>query len=309
MRDPDNPDIVVLDDTRFQPESGDLEAPGGTRTRLAPQPARLLALLVAHRGSVVSRKTIARELWPAGAVDVDAGIGFAIREIRKGLEAAGADVDLIETIPRRGYRLRGPRTPARPHTPTHPHPPTQPPTPTQPHTPTHPPTEAPAIRARSPVPAAGLLGLLGLLVISGAIAFRGLRSAPPPTIAVFPYAGAAAVDSDRPLTGELAARVTALLTERFPDRLGVIGPNGVADLRGPEDTDGAAALGVCLVLSGSARHTEETGTIVFTQIVRTSDRVHLWARWDTIAAGASLQPFLTHIESGAEAAAGSNCPR
>ncbi|MEQ9569186.1 MAG: hypothetical protein RLN75_03260, partial [Longimicrobiales bacterium] len=138
----------------------------------------------------------------------------------------------------------------------------------------------------------------------GLVASRlGLVSGGAPTAAVFPYAvdgeGAAADAAN-----ELAALVTTRLTRELDGRLGIIGPNGVADLAGPNDTDGAAALGACLVLSGSMRQAADTGLIVFTQVVRTSDRVHVWARWDTVAPGEPRDGLLNAIVAGVETSTG-----
>ncbi|WP_405282935.1 winged helix-turn-helix domain-containing protein [Gaopeijia maritima] len=257
-----------LGEVRFDAESGDMRGPDGRSGRLAPQPARLLALLVAHRGSVVSRAEIADHLWPAGAGDADAGIAFAIREIRKGLEAAGADADLVETIPRRGYRLR-----ARPR------------------------VDQGAARA----PTGARVAMLATVAL---VAWAVVTLAPrgTPGVAVFPWADANDPSIDTAPPVDLGARVTTRLTRAFADRLGVIGPNGVADLEGPTDTDGAAALGACLVISGSVREAGDTGLVVFSQIVRSLDRVHVWARWDTIPPTGSLDPLLEAVEAGVGAA-------
>jgi len=42
-------------------------------------------------------------------------------------------------------------------------------------------------------------------------------------------------------------------------------------------------LGACLVASGSVEAFGADSVVVFTQIVRSSDRVHVWARLDTVA--------------------------
>lgn len=276
MRGAEHRDIVDLEGTRFDPGSGDLEGPSGTRGRLAPQPGRLLELLAERRGSVVSRDDIAGRLWPGGAVEVDAGIGFAVREVRKGLEEVGGEPELIETIPRRGYRLRAATGPAR--------------------------AEDPSQASFSWGRLASTLAIWVVAVAAIALlgSRMGLLPGSAPTVAVFPYAVPADNGAGQAEAGELAALVTTRLTRDFDGRLGIIGPNGVADLAGPDDTDGAAALGACLVVSGSVRMAADTGMIVFTQAVRTSDRVHVWARWDTVAPGESRDGLLSAIAEGVE---------
>jgi putative ABC transport system permease protein len=76
----------------------------GERCVLQSQPARLLGLLLEHAGEIVTRDQIRQELWPDTIVVYDQGINFAIRQIRKAL---GGDADLVQTVPRRGYRFIG----------------------------------------------------------------------------------------------------------------------------------------------------------------------------------------------------------
>jgi cholera toxin transcriptional activator len=77
-----------------------------SRLRLQDQPVRLLALLATRAGEVVLREEIQRELRPDGQfVEFDHAINTAIKKIR---EALGDDADkhqLIETLPRKGYRF------------------------------------------------------------------------------------------------------------------------------------------------------------------------------------------------------------
>lgn len=74
-----------------------------------PQPLKLLALLVASPGQLVTRDDVQRTLWGADTfVDFDQGVNQAVRELRAGL---GDDADsprYIETLPRRGYRFIAP---------------------------------------------------------------------------------------------------------------------------------------------------------------------------------------------------------
>lgn len=77
--------------------------------RLAPQPAQVLALLLARPGELVTRDQIYRDVWGDGTfVDSEQGITHCIKQIRTAL---GDDADsprYIQTIPRRGYRFIAP---------------------------------------------------------------------------------------------------------------------------------------------------------------------------------------------------------
>ena len=81
----------------------------GRVVRLKPQPFRLLQLLVARAGQVVSREDIREELWGTETfVDFEQGVNSAIKQVR---EALNEDADrplYIETIPKRGYRFTAP---------------------------------------------------------------------------------------------------------------------------------------------------------------------------------------------------------
>jgi DNA-binding winged helix-turn-helix (wHTH) protein len=101
----------------FDPASGEVRR-GRDVTRLEPQPAALLALLAARPGQLVSHAEIAAAVWPGGThVDFQGGVHYAVRHIRTALGESARAPGLIETMPRRGYRLRADAVspvPARP---------------------------------------------------------------------------------------------------------------------------------------------------------------------------------------------------
>jgi len=72
---------------------------------LQSRPFDVLAFLVAHADTVVTREAIRDATWPDVVVEYDQNINFAIRQIRIAL---GPDADRLQTVPRRGYRLAGP---------------------------------------------------------------------------------------------------------------------------------------------------------------------------------------------------------
>jgi len=76
----------------------------GTLVKLPPQPFRLLAMLAAHSGQMVTREEIQTQLWSEGThVDFDHGVNKCIKQIRA---VMGDDADkpvYIETLPRHGY--------------------------------------------------------------------------------------------------------------------------------------------------------------------------------------------------------------
>jgi DNA-binding winged helix-turn-helix (wHTH) protein len=99
------PPIHFVDGQTFHPDSGEVRSDDRV-CRLEPQPSALLALLAERAGTVVTHPEIVRHLWPDGShVDFQAGVHYAVRQVRAAL-AEGRRGRLVETLPRRGYRLR-----------------------------------------------------------------------------------------------------------------------------------------------------------------------------------------------------------
>lgn len=254
----------------FDASSGELAGPLGS-TRLAPQPAALLGLLLENAGTVVDRERIREHLWPGGRVEFDQGIAFALREIRKALESVGEDPLLVETLPRRGLRLRVRPGPA---------------------------AEVPGDRrpSRSATRLLGPLAALGILGMAAGVIWS-VRDLPPlPVVAILEYAGGGDPSPPAPALGEL---LTATLTLGLDGTAGVIGPAGTRSLAGPEDVGTArATLGACLLVSGSVRPLGPDSLVVFTQVVRTSDGVHAWAHWDTLTSAGSAGDLAGTVLAG-----------
>ena len=97
-----------FDEFLFDPADGRLRhLPSGEAVTLRPQAARLLLALLAAAGQVVDKETLCRAVWDAGAVvDFEAGLAALMRELRQALDQLGGKAGLLETIPRRGYRLQ-----------------------------------------------------------------------------------------------------------------------------------------------------------------------------------------------------------
>lgn len=97
---------VAFDRFVIDLESREL-ACGRKWNRLQEKPFRLLLALLERPGRVVVRRELYDCLWPAEIhVDREAGLNTAIRKLRAALrELADGDGDLVETVPRAGYRL------------------------------------------------------------------------------------------------------------------------------------------------------------------------------------------------------------
>jgi len=78
----------------------------GLKIRLQQQPFRVLALLLEHPGEVVTREDLRQAIWPAGTfVEFDVGLDAAIHKLRSALGDSAENPQLVETLPRRGYRF------------------------------------------------------------------------------------------------------------------------------------------------------------------------------------------------------------
>jgi len=92
-------------DFTFDSASGELTR-DGRKVRLQRQPSRLLELLIARRGEVVTREEIRQALWGADThVDFERSLNFCVAKLRAALRDDAASPRFVETIPTRGYRF------------------------------------------------------------------------------------------------------------------------------------------------------------------------------------------------------------
>jgi eukaryotic-like serine/threonine-protein kinase len=87
--------------------AGELRRNGDATVGLADQPFRILAMLVERPGELVTREEIRKALWPNGTVvEFEHSISAAINRLRQVLGDSAEEPRFIETLARRGYRLR-----------------------------------------------------------------------------------------------------------------------------------------------------------------------------------------------------------
>lgn len=79
---------------------------GGLLVDLPPQALRILALLTAHPGQLVTRKAIKDALWPGETYgDFDSRMNFAIKKLREALGDTADHPRYIQTERKAGYRF------------------------------------------------------------------------------------------------------------------------------------------------------------------------------------------------------------
>lgn len=103
---PQNSAKVQFADFILDRQTGELWH-NGKRTKLQDQSCKILAALLEVPGELVKRDELVRRLWPDGTyVDFDQSLNKAIARLREALGDSSEHPAIIETLPRRGYRLR-----------------------------------------------------------------------------------------------------------------------------------------------------------------------------------------------------------
>jgi TolB-like protein/DNA-binding winged helix-turn-helix (wHTH) protein len=238
----------------FDPLTGGLTR-DGVAIRLQPQPARVLALLVARPGNLVTREEIRGHVWGSDTyVDFERGLNFCVAQIRSALGDSADSPRYVETVPKRGYRFIAPVSEAG--------------------------TPAGAGLKAGPSARIYMLIAAGLLFF-GALFFIAQRGAAPQTsipIAVVPFDNqTGSGEYDRVAEG-LADTTVAELTQSDRPRLAVIGNAAILRrARGFRDVKAIGAeLRVDYVVLGQVQRDGERVRVV-AHLIRVSDERHLWA--------------------------------
>ena len=242
----------------FDPDQGVLTREG-TRVRLQPQPARVLAILVQHAGTVVSRETLRQQLWAEGTfVDFERGLNFCIAQARAALGDSADSPRFIETLPKRGYRFIAPVVA------------TGQPAPSAVHT------------TRRRVSWIALAGLALLATVTAALVIGARRAAtmnPATRVAVVPFDNETGMEDFDLIARAVADATVARLAA--PPRLGRISVIGnAAALFQPRRFRDIKRIGVELnadyvVLAQMKRDAGKVRLIA--HLIRISDESHLWA--------------------------------
>jgi len=99
------PEVFRFDTFELHTGPGELRQHGDL-VKLAPQPLKVLELLVRRNGQLLTRNEIREHVWCGDTfVDFEQGLNFCIRQIREALGDAAHAPRFVETIPRRGYRF------------------------------------------------------------------------------------------------------------------------------------------------------------------------------------------------------------
>jgi DNA-binding winged helix-turn-helix (wHTH) protein len=101
-----NERILRFGSFEFELDALELRKAGRLRP-LQPLPARMLQVLAERPGRLVTRAELRRQLWGENTfADVDVALNAAVRKLRLALGETRDSPRHLETLARRGYRLR-----------------------------------------------------------------------------------------------------------------------------------------------------------------------------------------------------------
>jgi DNA-binding winged helix-turn-helix (wHTH) protein len=99
-------DVLQIGKWRVEPALGRISSESGEQF-LRPREMDLLIYLAEQHGRIVSADNIMSEVWSGVEVTNDS-LYFSISQLRKRLDEPDAEESIIETMPKRGYRLTVP---------------------------------------------------------------------------------------------------------------------------------------------------------------------------------------------------------
>jgi DNA-binding winged helix-turn-helix (wHTH) protein/TolB-like protein len=241
----------------FNAETGELSR-DGTAVKLQSQPARVLGILLAQAGDVVTRDALQQAVWGSETfVDFERGLNFCIAQIRSALGDSADSPRFVRTVPKQGYKFIAPVERVG-----------DPPVLSPP---------APKTTPASGVPRIGVLvaALVAVVVVAWGLHSWSVHSAPV-RIGVLRFDNQTGNrDLDRfadGLTDSVVAELTAVRSARY----GVIG--NAAELRVPREQRDlrkiAESLGVEYVVLGQVQ-TNGAGIRVLAHLIRVPEQTHL----------------------------------
>ncbi len=247
---------------------------GGALIKLQPQPFKLLALLAARPGEIVTREELQQSIWGSDTfVDFERGLNFCIKQIRAAL---GDDADApryIETLPRRGYRFIAPVEVVRPAVPAAEAPDSSP---------LEPPASDPVRRPRHTALRVASVAAAALVLLAAGYLFRQYFS--PQTaagdvrLAVLPFKNLDGDASQEYFSDGLTDEMITRLGRFSPNGLRVIGRTSVMALKNSARSirEIGSTLAVSYLLEGGVRRSGSRLRIT-ARLVQVQGESQLWA--------------------------------
>lgn len=231
---------IDMGSAMFDKASGYLVAKDGQELDLRHQSRKVLEVLAQNPGRTVSQDKLLQTVWSGRTVSPDS-VAQCISEIRRVL--GDSDKRLIETVPRKGYRLVPPVSAGRP----------------------------------TRVASIAVAGLVLAAALALAWALRPPSAPPgPPTIAVLPFYDYSAAPHQGHLSDAVAESIITMLA-RYP-QLTVISRRSSFQFRGTGlgVSEIAQRLGADFVLEGSQQY-DGSRVRITAQLIDGTSRAHIWA--------------------------------
>ena len=250
--------MLRFGDFTFDPSTGELRR-GEVIERLGPQTARVLQLLLERPGEVITREQFHREVWPDTTVEFDQGLNTCIRQLRVALHDDATNPQYIETLPRRGYRFREGVSSGRLAE-------------------TAPPADAKRDRRLGRRHWRLGVAVVVILAVASVAAFINQRlNTRHPVLAIVPFDADSSADSLDVYRDGLAEAMVAAVTAQAAQKIVILGPSMTKAFGSRTPIDSIhGRLDAAYALSGVVRRRPK-GIEVFAQLVRASDRAHVWA--------------------------------
>jgi TolB-like protein/DNA-binding winged helix-turn-helix (wHTH) protein/Tfp pilus assembly protein PilF len=256
---------------------------GSIKLKLRPQPFRVLAVLLARRGDVVTRDELHELLWKSGTfVDFEQGLNQAVKELRASLSDSADAPRYVETVPRVGYRIIVPveilpvREPSEAHAERR----------AQPTEAAGPATEKALRRLWHSLPGTSVTGFVAILLLGAVVLWlwSHKRAAVQPPhgrvmLAVLPFENLTGDAGQEYFSDGLTEEMISQLGSLNPEDLGVIARTSVMHYKHTQTplNQIGRELGVQYVLEGSVRRDANT-VRVSAQLIQVKDQTHLWSR-------------------------------
>lgn len=240
----------------FDPRTGEL-SDGDRVTRLRPQAAAVLEMLVENAGDLVTRAALRSRVWPAGGHEADLGLNVCVAQIRAALGDNVDQPDFVETLRGRGYRLIAPVSAPAPPPPRH----------------------------ATALPRRWMAALVAMILLAVAVVVVGrasLERAAPLRLAILPFELLPPSDSLEYLRLAVMQDLITALANLEPERLVVLGRTSALTLAatGVEADEVARQVDADLVLAGAIQHGEGAFRVT-AQLLDAESGTYAWAReWD-----------------------------
>jgi TolB-like protein/DNA-binding winged helix-turn-helix (wHTH) protein/thioredoxin-like negative regulator of GroEL len=257
---PDRGEAFLVNGLRVVPNAGRISGPGADE-QVDPKVMEVLVALARRPGDYVSREALIDEVWPDRVV-TDHVLSRCVYELRKHLVRAGGSrkyKELLETLPKRGYRLNAEVVPDHP--------------------------TSPSLAKPHAAGWRGIVLLAALGVVAGAwwaVDRAGGGRMPevhvlgPVSVAVLPFVDLSAEGDQEYFADGMSEELINVLT-RIPG-LQVIARSSSFWFKGrnPDIATVAEKLNVTHVLEGSVRRSGDRVRIT-AQLIDAADSLHLWS--------------------------------